>query len=412
MVRIKDSLVSMSGVVTAQVLLFLSIVLLGRERGPEILGQFNGSVALGTLVGTLLALRYELACLSDRSEVSFEALIHVLALGAAIATAVAAVLLAYGRHHLLLVELYAVATFMFNLAAAYLNSLKRYGLIALARIAVNVGLLVCVASPFRGWLKAEPFFAYTIVNTVIGLLALTATLCNGWSKGYRVTFDPKFYSVNRRFAAYILPATVLGSVMTYALAIAVPSWYGAKEAGYFAVAYRLGFSPVSLVGQSIGGVFRRDALGAVRTNTDGGELVQVYRTYARGLIAVSLIYAFLAFVLFEPVVALFLGAKWEGATPFFYFLIPLFSVQILYVPLSQVFLAVRKQKLDFLFQMWSGSVLIATLYATHVLNLSAVVSVAIFSIVGAIVTVWGVTVTARAASSRTSGYRAVLDCLI
>jgi O-antigen/teichoic acid export membrane protein len=200
--------------------------------------------------------------------------------------------------------------------------------------------------------------------------------------------------------------------MTYALAIAVPSWYGAKEAGYFAVAYRLGFSPVSLVGQSIGGVFRRDALGAVRTNTDGGELVQVYRTYARGLIAVSLIYAFLAFVLFEPVVALFLGAKWEGATPFFYFLIPLFSVQILYVPLSQVFLAVRKQKLDFLFQMWSGSVLIATLYATHVLNLSAVVSVAIFSIVGAIVTVWGVTVTARAASSRTSGYRAVLDCLI
>ncbi|REG51566.1 O-antigen/teichoic acid export membrane protein [Paraburkholderia sp. BL6669N2] len=411
MVRIKDSLISMSGVVTAQLLLFVSIVLLGRERGPEILGQFNGSVALGTLAGTLLALRYELACLSDRSEVSFQSLVHVLALGAAVATAVAAILLAYGRYHLLLVELYAFATFIFNLAAAYLNSLKRYGLIAVARIAVNAGLLMCVASPLRGWLKVEPFFAYAIVNTVMGLLALTATLYNGRSKGYRVAFDPKFYSVNRRFAAYILPATVFGSVMTYALAIAVPSWYGAEEAGYFALAFRLGFSPVSLVGQSIGGVFRRDALGAVRANSDGNELVQVYRTYARGLIAVSLGYAFLAFVFFDPIVALFLGAKWKGATPFFYFLIPLFCVQILYVPLSQVFLTVRKQKLDFSFQLWSGSVLIATLYATHVLNLSAVVSVATFSFAGAIVTAWGVTVTARAASPRTSGYRAVLDCL-
>jgi O-antigen/teichoic acid export membrane protein len=412
MIRIKDSLVSMSGVVTAQVLLFLSIVLLGRERGPEILGQFNGSVALGTLAGTLLALRYELACLSDRSDVSFQSLIHVLALGAAVATVVAAVLLMCGQHHLLLVELYAVATFILNLAAAYLNSLKRYGLIALARIAVNVGLLVFVASPFRSWLKVEPFFAYTIVSVVVGLSALGATLCDGWSKGYRVTFDSKFYFVNRQFPAYILPATVFGSVMTYALAIAVPSWYGAKEAGYFALAYRLGFSPVSLVGQSIGGVFRRDALGAVRPDSDGDELVLVYRAYARGLIAVSLVYVFLAFILFEPVVGLFLGTKWAGATPFFYFLIPLFAVQILYVPLSQVFLAARKQKLDFLFQLWSGCALIATLYATHALNLSAVVSVAIFSTVGAITTVWGVMVTARVANSRTSGHRPVLDCLI
>jgi O-antigen/teichoic acid export membrane protein len=403
MIRIRDSLISIVGVVTAQALLFLCIVLMGRERGPEILGQFNYLVAIGTLTGTLLALRYELACVSDDPETSYHSMIHVLLLGAGMALIAAVFLWFFDLSQFFLVELYAIAVFVTNLAGAYLNSLRRYELIALARIAVNSGFAIFLVSKISNWREIDPFFAYTVISTLIGLLVLVCTVVHGRREGYKTRFELAFYTKNRRFVAYIFPATIFGSVMTYALAIAVPAWYGAKEAGYFAAAYRLGSSPVSLIGQSIGGVFRRDALGAVDRSSSGNRLYSVYRLYARSLVAVSLTYSIFGLVLFKPVTTIFLGHQWDGAHKFFYFLIPLFAMQILYVPLSQVFLAVRKQKLDFLFQLSSGSVLITTLYAMHMLDFSAQGSVGIFSITGAIVTTFGVVMTARAANSSKLG---------
>jgi hypothetical protein len=64
-----------------------------------------------------------------------------------------------------------------------------------------------------------------------------------------------FFGANVRFAMFILPSTICGSVLTYSLAIIIPRWFDAESAGYFAAAYRIGFFPVSLIAQSLGGVF-------------------------------------------------------------------------------------------------------------------------------------------------------------
>jgi O-antigen/teichoic acid export membrane protein len=97
MIRLRDSAVSMAGVVTGQIALFLCISLIGRLRGPEALGHFNYLLALGTFAGTLLALRFELACVTDSPRQSFSAFVNVLALSCGV-TAIATIVMMVSAH--------------------------------------------------------------------------------------------------------------------------------------------------------------------------------------------------------------------------------------------------------------------------------------------------------------------------
>lgn len=87
MINPRDSIVSLAGVVMGQIALFVSIFVIGRRFGPESLGHFNYLLALASFVGTLLALRYELACVDDSPRESFNALVNVTALGLMVAAA-------------------------------------------------------------------------------------------------------------------------------------------------------------------------------------------------------------------------------------------------------------------------------------------------------------------------------------
>jgi O-antigen/teichoic acid export membrane protein len=158
--------------------------------------------------------------------------------------------------------------------------------------------------------------------------------------------------------------------LTYALAIVIPHWFGAESAGYFAAAFRLGCFPVSLIGQSLGGVFRRDAVGAIAREDTPGALPNVFIAYARALIVLALLYAVGGALLFGPVLKLVFGDRWDGAIHLYYDLIPLFAFQMIYVPLSQVFLAVRRQRTDFLFQLSCGATLMSVLLVSKLLNFS------------------------------------------
>lgn len=146
MIRLRDSVVSMAGVVTGQIALFLCISLIGRLRGPEALGHFNYLLALGTFAGTLLALRFELACVTDSPRQSFDAFVNVMALSGGVTALALVVMEASGHGELLMVGGYAFACFTQIAAGSYLNSLRRYELIAASRFAVNLSFALCLVA--------------------------------------------------------------------------------------------------------------------------------------------------------------------------------------------------------------------------------------------------------------------------
>ncbi|AVR08540.1 translocase [Burkholderia thailandensis] len=399
MIRARDSIVSLCGVVAGQIALFGCISLIGRFEGPEALGRFNYLLALATFAGTLLACRYELACVSDSPADSFNAFVNVMALGAAVVTAGGAAVFIAGRADLYVVAAYGFAVFVQLAAGGYLNSLRRYGWIAASRIAVNGAFLVCVlASTFAPRFGVEfgpvdAFGAYAAVTVSVALLMLFAVVLHGKRRGYSFAVTRAFFVEHSRFTKYILPSTLCGSVLTYALAIVIPHWFDAQSAGYFAAAYRLGFFPVSLIAQSLGGVFRRDAMAAMARDDAHALVPKVFGTYARSLALLAAGYAAGGALLFAPLVELFFGARWSGAIAFFQCMIPLFAFQMIYVPLSQIFLAARAQRIDFLFQLGSGIVLAGALGTAKLTGLSALASVRLFSFSGAVLMIAGIALT-------------------
>ncbi|MFM0362146.1 lipopolysaccharide biosynthesis protein [Paraburkholderia sediminicola] len=400
MIRLRDSVVSMAGVVTGQVALFLCISLIGRLRGPEALGHFNYLLALGTFAGTLLALRFELACVTDSPRQSFSAFAHVLALSCGASVTVVIVMVVSGHAELLIVGGYSFAYFVQLAAGSYLNSLRRYGLIAASRFIVNLSffLFLVVALAFKAINSLDAFETYTAINLVISVAMLIGVLLHGRRHGYPFALSRRFFADNVRFAKYILPSTLCGSVLTYSLAIIIPRWFDAESAGYFAAAYRLGFFPVSLIGQSLGGVFRRDVITAVARHDAASVLPKVFVTYAQSLALLALGYAAGGTLLFAPLVRLFFGTRWSGASGFFYALVPLFAFQMIYVPLSQIFLATREQRLDFAFQLCCGVVMMGVLFVAKAMNLPVHSSVLMFSLAGTAMMIFGVMLTFRVMS--------------
>ncbi|AXF25405.1 translocase [Burkholderia pyrrocinia] len=409
MINPRDSIVSLAGVVIGQIALFVCIFVIGRRFGPESLGQFNYLLALATFGGTLLAFRYELACVDDEPGESFNAFVNVTALSLVVVTVFVLLIRIAGRVDLYIVAVYALASFVQLAAASYLNSLRRYGWIAVSRVVVNgaflAGLVLALACPACG--RVDVFRLYASVTAAVSIVMVGAILLTGYRAGHSFRLSRGFFTRNRRFALYILPSTLCASVLTYALSIAIPHWFDAQSAGYFAAAYRLGFFPVSLIAQSVGGVFRRDAIGAMARPDASTTVPRVYRAYARALAGLAAVYMAGGALLFGPLVSLFFGETWRGSVGFYHSLMPLFALQLIYVPLSQIFLATRAQRVDFLFQLTCGTCLAGVLGAGRLMNLSAPASVQIFSLTGAALMAVGIALTYRVLNTNLSGSRAL-----
>lgn len=397
MINPKDSIISLVGVVTGQVALFACIFLIGRWHGPGALGQFNYQLALATFGGALLGFRYELACVSDNPRESFNALVNVMSLAAVVVAVLGALIAATRESELYVVLCYAFASFVQIATGAFLNSMRWYGWITLSRIATNAGLLayLLLTKVCESCTRVALFDAYTVSTVTVAIAMASVIATMGVRNGYSFGVSRDFFVKNRRFAAYILPSTICASVLTYALAIVMPTWFGAQIAGYFALAYRLGFFPVSLIGQSIGGVFRRDAIGAIARDDARHVLPNVFFAYARSLAGIAVVYSIGGFLLFEPVVTWVFGTKWTGAVGFFNSLVPLFALQLIYVPLSQIFLATRAQRVDFMFQLTTGACLMGALLLSRWMNLSAESSVHLFAIAGSLLMACGIALTYR-----------------
>jgi O-antigen/teichoic acid export membrane protein len=398
----RDSLVSLCGVIAGQLAMFLCVYLLGHWLGPSALGQFNYFLAIGSFTSSILAFRYELACLDDQPDESFKAFISASVLAVGVTLAALFVTSFVGHPDYSVLALFSLASFIQMAASLYYNSLRSYGKIALSRIAIN-GLfcVYLVMDHYRVRHAAsdglsDPFRWYTWITIAVALLMVIHIIRSGWKKGFSFKVSKRFFVDNRRFAIYILPSTLCGSLLNSALAIVIPRWYGAESAGYFAAAYRLGFFPVSLVGQSLGGVFRRDAIAAMADDNTGTELRRVFATYARTLAVLAALYVLGGALLFAQVVKLTFGPSWQESIEFFYRLLPWFTAEVVFVPLAQVFLAVRAQRTDFLFQLTFCIGLLITLYLTRFAGLSVQSSVQIVSLSGTAFTLFGIVLTYRA----------------
>jgi len=351
--------------------------------------------------GTILALRYELACVSDQQATAVTALRRVALIAICAGGALALLAQFAGRSSALPVLVFAVAFFFQQATALYLSTLRYFGIAACLRVLANL-LFLIFFSIWRWFAEADEgipaFGIFSAISAIISVCAAIVLLYKSRHIKSELSLT-EFLRRHVRYPKYTLPATLMGATSLYGLSIIVPHWFDPIDAGYFAFAYRLGAFPVSLVAQSIGTVIRRDAVAAI---AQGASLSNVLRPYTLGLFCTIGLYVVLGTALYNPAVRNLIGSNWVESNRYFYTLLPLFSLQLLYVPLSQIFIALEAQQLDFRIQLVNAATVVLTLTICKLAGATLIHTVAWFSAGASLVQLLGLTLCFRLRRQRTS----------
>lgn len=139
---------------------------------------------------------------------------------------------------------------------------------------------------------------------------------------------------------------VSGNIPIYLLTI----FFGPAVVGFFSLSQQVIRVPLSLIGVSFGDVFRQKASHDLQHI---GDCRHIFLLTFKKLFMIATI-PFLLFYFIAPSLFLFVfGSAWEMAGTYAQIMTPLFFLQFISSPLSNMFLIAQKQKLDLFIQIFS-----------------------------------------------------------
>ncbi|WP_392558330.1 lipopolysaccharide biosynthesis protein [Orbus mooreae] len=390
-VRLSDSLISMIGVVVGQLLFFISLWFIGRYLGADVLGELNYQLSLATFLGTIFVFRYELACICNSSLESFKSLCNIYFLAIVVVSILSAIALIFDNS-IILIVLFAFSFIVIQGFINYLNSLRKYVYIGFFRCIINLFFTIAVVILFLLDASSNLFLIYSILYSCVAIFLLILVFYEKYQEKTVLDFS-FFLQENRRYPLFIFPSTCCSAIYLYALSIFIPVWYGLADAGYFTVAYKMGFFPIALLSQSISGVFRRDMLSAL--DVSSSDIRDVYKTYMKYMLILAILYGIFSYLFSEWIIEFMFGQSWSLASTIYKYMIPLFFLQLLYSPASQLFLVFKKQKIDFLMNFLFGSALGILFLINYIIHFSLINLIILFTAVSSIVLILNLCITYR-----------------
>ena len=213
---------------------------------------------------------------------------------------------------------------------------------------------------------AVRFIHYLAILTTADRRLLTSST---WRDAWRTARE------NWRYPVFSAPSSLLHTVCEMAPAIAIAALFGPAMAGWYALAHRLMGLPVKLLGEAASQVF----LGEGR-RLAGAEL-QRFFIRTMGLFIGLGVLGMLPLLLFAPpLFALVFGEAWREAGVIVQLLVPLHLARFVAVPVSQLFIVVKRQDIYLASSVLKLLALLASFAAGHLFGMSAVATILLFSV--------------------------------
>ncbi|MFL9982466.1 lipopolysaccharide biosynthesis protein [Paraburkholderia sediminicola] len=384
--NIKHSFVSVVGVVLSQALNFVSILLIGKYCGPTDLGYFSQLTASGLFIGSVIGLRLEVACMASEKGLAVRAMVSssVIALAIGLALVVAAML--GGRQEYAPAIALALGVFLQQALCAALTSERKYTKIATIRFFPNAAFAVYFVC-LMAFSKKE--CTGSNVFNIYSWIFLTSTLVPAAiyifrSRGLIQTRFMSLSAIQIQYAKFGLPTTTLNSFVIYASAIVMPLIFDHRDAGIFALAYRVGYFPASLLSQSLGAVFRRDLIDFFDGKGRGGEQ-NPSRTFFVMLTFISVALVAACYAGLSLIITLKMGDQWKPSMSVYFILVPYFLAMAIYGSMAQIFIVLNQQKIDLVIQTTNAALIFLVFATAHFLKVGFMETVSLLSISGAIV---------------------------
>jgi O-antigen/teichoic acid export membrane protein len=391
-VNLKHSFVSVAGVVSSQATNFLSILLIGKLCGPAALGQFSQLTAVALFVGSIVGLRLEFACMASDRESAVRAFASSTVVAFAISCAGATAAFVAGQFDYVCAVALAFGAFLQQALGAALTSERKYTTIAILRVFPNAAFIVylaILAALARSECEGSDIFAtYGLIFVVSSIVPAVVYLIDG----HKAIPDGivKFSPIQLRYARFGFPITSLNSIVIYSTAIVMPMLFGNRQAGIFALAYRVGYFPASLMAQSLGAVFRRDLIDFHESLRSGGATRNPTRAFLFLLTPISAGLVAACYAGLSLIVHLKMGDQWDGSLSTYLVLLPYFILMSIYASMAQVFIVFNRQKIELIIQACNAAIILAIFALVALMHIRFFYATMLLSASGAIVSLMGI----------------------
>ncbi|WP_040197570.1 lipopolysaccharide biosynthesis protein [Candidatus Soleaferrea massiliensis] len=351
------------GTVIAFGIQFLTTPFISRLYTDQDVGLFQTFTSWYSILVIVATGRYEFAVMLPRED---DDAFNLTVLSSVLSVLFAA--LCYAALGVYQVFIGAVAQWVWYLPAAVgvlgvyyscnylLNRKKRYVNLSVNKMiqAVGVGgLSILFAVLFAGRFKQYGLFlAYLIAQSFVMLLLILYTVHEYRKERERVSIRfSRMKELAKRYRHFLFFSMPSGVVNTYANQIPVfllGFFWDAGIVGQYSMMMRVLALPITLLGQSIGDVFRQRASSEY---TSTGQCRDVYFKTLRSLALIAILPFGILLLFSKPLLTWFFGSQWGMAAVFSSIMAPFFYVKLVVSPLTFMTIVAERQRFEMLWQI-------------------------------------------------------------
>jgi len=344
--------------VLGQLFGLLAMPLLTRLYQPEDFGAFGVFASLMAVLLVISSFRYELAIPLPKSENSAMGLLFLsLILNILSAVVVTFLVLLYGENVnsfnnnpvvgdlLWLLPVSVLAGGTYKSLNYWVLRKKEYGTISSTKLVQSVSNIL--AQVITGFLGVGA--VGLAVGQIIGQSSGTVRFLRGISFARVAALGMSKRSLvllwrYRNFPIYDSPAAFVNTISTQLPNVALAVIFSPVVAGYYYLAERILWVPLSMIAQALGQVF----FSQLREEIESGSVVTLVIKIMLVLSVVGAAVSIPVYFFSELVFSIVFGREWEEAGKYAGILIFGLVMQFVYSPLSMIFLATNNQKTNFI----------------------------------------------------------------
>jgi len=388
----RNVLTLMAGTTIAQAIPIAISPILTRIYTPEDFGVFALYMAIAAIFGTIANARYELAIMLPKKE---EDAINIFALGFIITCFISLILLVLvlvfndyftkllgNKEISFWLYFIPVAVFfsgLFNILNYFNNRKKNYKDLRNATIMKSIVLATIQLS--IGFLKsgATGLISGSIISNMFANMKLTKNILKdkiliSKIKKVKIVALAKKY---KDFPKYLILAHGINSFSGQSHIVLFSSFFNASVVGYLSFAQKLLGMPMSLIASSVGDVFRQEATVIYNKNK---ECLAIYKNTFKKLFIISIIPFALLFFMAPKIFSIVFGENWGVAGEYAQVLIPMYFLQFLTSPLSNMYIVAEKQKLDLYWQIYLLISVVSSILIGYFIFNDSYISIVLFAV--------------------------------
>lgn len=361
---IKNIATLMSGTVLAQLITFLSMLLITNFYTASDFGAYALFISISSIFTVIATGRYELAIILPKHHgtalnilvlIAFISLLFCSALFIFVFFSYSFIIKRFNTQlDYSVLQLLVVFVFFSSLSQSFyyfFNRFAEYKIMSLSRLIYS--LINVLAMYFLG--KCIIVDNGLVISCVISNIVLIIFYLTTFLKKYKILI--KYIRLKiiknlafkyRDFPRYSLLGECCSNFSLQLPTFLLSIFFNDSIIGYYSLGYRCIVAPLQIITSSFGDIFRKEASEAY---INLGNCKVQFITFAKKLFIISLI-LFLPMLFFGKDIFVFIfGEQWEISGIYAQILAPMFILRLIANPMSNVSIIAEKQSLDLVFQI-------------------------------------------------------------